>query len=280
MIKQTGTKVVPLTRELAEEFATKPPWKGERPVRDERVQMLIGKIERGLFYSPTWAVATLGKHSTRMNGQHSSLALLECGHFPAGLEATILEFEVDCEADLAELFDQFDNPQSARRMTDVLHAHAAIETGLSDCPARTLQVVLAGISLGTGRFGNDTNSERAALMHSHSPFIAFARRFSNRRHVMYQAVMAAMYLTWKRDEPRSEQFWNLVGSEEHPDSNNATRVLARFLTSEVVGRTRRGGMRWDRRAVMIKCLHAWNAYWRGGSTVLKYVPDAPIPPIV
>ena len=116
MIRQTGTTTVPLTRELAEEFATMPPWKGERPVRDERVQMLVGKIERGLFYSPTWAVARFDKHTTRMNGQHSSLALLECRRFPAGLEATILEFAVDCEADLAELFDQFDNPQSARRM--------------------------------------------------------------------------------------------------------------------------------------------------------------------
>jgi hypothetical protein len=279
MIRQTGTKVVQLTRELAEEFAKMPSWKGERPVRQDRLQMLIDKIDRGLFYSPAWAVATLGGKTTRMNGQHSSLALLQCGTFPTGLQATILSFDVDRESELAELFDQFDNPQSARRMKDVLNAHAAIEAGLPDCSAHVLQRILSGIAVATGQFSNDTNSERAALMHIHTEFIRFAEKFSAIQHLLYQAVLAAMYLTWKRDAVRAWEFWTAVANERHPSADNATRVLARFLVGEVAGRGRRGGMRWDRRAVTVKCLHAWNAYWRDGFTSLKYVASAPVPPI-
>jgi hypothetical protein len=280
MIRQTAIRSTPVTRELAEEFATMPSWKGERPLRQDRLDMVAAKVERGLFHSPTWAIARLGQLTYRMNGQHSSHVLAACDQIPTGLQVTILEFQVDSEHDLAELFSQFDNPDSARRMFDVLHAHAATDPFLSTCAVRTLQIILAGVSQANGQFSSDSNADRAALMHSHSAYVQFAQRYSSRRHIMYMAVIAAMYLTWKRDKPRCEQFWDLVASEEHADSNNATRVLARFLTSEVVGRTRRGGMRWDRRAVMVKCLHAWNAYWRHQTTVLKYVPDAPVPPIV
>lgn len=280
MFHQTATRTVPVTRELAEEFATMPAWKGERPLRAERVATLAKKIAAGQFYSPTWAVVTLDGVTYRMNGQHSSNALAACSNIPAGLQVTILEFRAETEQDLADLFAQFDIPESARRMHDVLNAHAATETAVADCPLKTLQVILAGIAEAQGSFGKDTHSERAVLMHTHGEFIEFARRFTTHRHTLYMAVVAAMYMTWKAAPQRSGEFWQLVASEKHPDANNATRVLARFLTAEVVGRSRRGGMRWDRRAVRVKCLHAWNAYWRKQSTVLKYVAEAPIPAIV
>lgn len=279
MIRQSAVKIVNVTRDLAEELATMPSWKGERPLQPQRVDMLSGKIADGLFHSPTWALARLGGRVYRVNGQHSSHALAASPCIPTGLEATILEFEVDSERDLADLFGQFDNPQSARRMKEIIHAHAATEDDLCDCSLRALQIILSGIAQANGQMGNVCGGDRAALMHSHGMFIQFARRFAGRKHIMYSAVIAAMYLTWKRDEPGAERFWNLVATEEHPDSSNATRVLARFITGEVAGRIRRGGMRWDRRAVMVKCLHAWNAYWRGHSTSLKYVADAPIPSI-
>lgn len=277
MIRQLETTVVNVTRELALDFATMPAWKGERPLRQDRVDMLTAKISDGLFHSPTWALARLGALSYRINGQHSSHALAKCGNIPAGLQATILEFEVNSERELADLFGQFDNPVSTRRLREVIHAHAAVDEKLATCPINTLQVILSGVTQALGE-GQVTCSieQKASLMFSHGRFIEFARRYANRRTLMYQAVIAAMYLTWKRDEERAEQFWNLVLAEDHPDSNNATRALARFLNGEVAGRSHRG-LRWDRRAIMVKCLHAWNAYWRSHSTSLKYVQDAPIP---
>ncbi len=276
MITQLSTQQIPLTPAVAQTFATMNQWEGERPVREERVRMLLDKINSGLFHSPTWAFARLEGKIIRINGQHSSLALLKAPRFPQHLEATVLEFKVDSRADLAELFDQFDNPQSMRRLRDTIHAHLAVEGALADCPPNILQVILSGIAQGDGQ-ANQSNAERAALMHSHQPFIAFARQLSGRRHLMYTAVIAAMYLSWKRDERRCQEFWNLVADESHVDSANATRALARFLRGEVVGRSARGGLRWDRRAVMVKCLHAWNAYWRRQTTSLKYTPSAPVP---
>ena len=281
MIRQSATKVVNINRELAEEFATMPAWKGERPLRQERVEMLTGKINDGLFHSPTWAVAKLNGQTYRMNGQHSSVALASCEKLPTSLNASILEFEVDSEQELANLFGQFDTPESVRRMREVINAHAAVDDILDSCPINTLQIILSGIAQTDSQLQSTGSShQRAALMHSHRPFIEFAKKYGKRKHVMYMAVIAAMYLTWKSDKQHADLFWNLVASEEHPDSNNPTRVLARFLTGEIVGRTRRMGMRWDRRAVMVKCIHAWNAYWRGQTTALKYTPDAPIPNVL
>ena len=40
MITQIGTRVVPLTLELALEFATMPAWRGERPLNPKRVEYL------------------------------------------------------------------------------------------------------------------------------------------------------------------------------------------------------------------------------------------------
>jgi hypothetical protein len=280
MIRQTSIRTADLTRELAEDFATMPKWKGERDMDENRKQMIVEKIRRGLFHSPTWAHAKLGWHTMRVNGQHSSAALLECEQFPVGMKATILGFEVDTEAEMAILFDQFDNPESARQMKDTIRAHAAVEINLADCSVKTLQTILSGMEMSSGSAGKLSRSDRAALLHSEGAFIAFARQFATSRHIMFRGVIAAMYLTWKRDEVRANEFWHLVSTEEHHDSDNGTRVLARFLNSEVVGRCSRVGMRWDKRSIMVKCLHAWNAYWRNVATSLKYVAAAPVPNLV
>jgi hypothetical protein len=280
MIRQTSIRTADLTRELAEDFATMPKWKGERDLVEARKQMIIEKIRRGLFYSPTWAHAKLNWQTMRVNGQHSSAALLECETFPVGMKATIIGFEVDTEAEMAILFDQFDNPESARQMKDTIRAHAAVEIDLAECSVKTLQTILSGMEMASSSAGKLSRSDRAAMLHSEGAFIAFARQFATCRHIMFRGVMAAMHLTWKRDQVRANEFWHLVSTEEHQDSSNSTRVLARFLNSEIVGRCGRAGMRWDKRATMVKCLHGWNAYWRKLSTSLKYVKDAPIPPLV
>lgn len=274
MIKPEGTTVQPLTRELAERFSSMKKWSGERELKTKRLNMLIARINDGLFHSPNWstAYAKFDQSTYRMNGQHSSTALVRCEKFPVGLQAVIQRFTVDTKEDLALLFDQFDNQQSSRRMSDIINAHASIDDDLSCYPKRLLNACLAGIVYTKGISGRSDNSERAQLMYAYKPFILFSSQFSGKDIFLKQPVMSAMLRTYETHSKASEVFWRLVDTETHQCSNNPTRYLARFLGRET--------HLWDTRAIMVKCLHAWNAYWRNTTTVLAYFKSAPIPEII
>jgi hypothetical protein len=99
------------------------------------------------------------------------------------------------------------------------------------------------------------------------------------------AVIAAMLLTYRKDEARATQFWSLVRDETGPSPDQPDRVLARWLATTVMdkGRGSRRGTtaKADGRQFFVKCLHAWNA-WRNGEprAKLQYSPDAPVPKVV
>lgn len=280
MIRQKETKVVGLTRDMALDVATMQGWRGERPLRPQRLQMLRNKLDKGLFHSPTWALARLGQQLYRVNGQHSSTVLAEYNPFPEGLCATIQFFQVDDEKDLATLFAQFDNPASSRHSREVLNAHAQAESLFADVGINELQTIVSGIAMGisgSASSGVCTAEEKSKLMGSHGEFIEWVRQFTAEPKLRFVAIVAACYITWTKDRGRATHFWQTVRDESFPDPQNPTRVLSRFILSEVKGGGRRAGVTWDRRAVLAKCLQAWNAYWRQKSTALRYLKDQPIP---
>lgn len=283
MIRQTETKVLPLTRELAMDVATMQAWRGERPLRPQRLQMLKSKLDRGLFHSPQWAIAELGNQLYRMNGQHSSTVLAEYEPFPEGLSVTIQIFEVDDAQDLATLFAQFDNPGSSRRSREILNAHVQAESLFTDAGINELQTIVGGIAMGiTGaaQCGSCNAEEKARLIRSHSEFVEWVRQFTGDAKLRFVAIVAACYTTWRKDRGRATHFWQTVRDESHPDPQDPTRMLSRFILSEVKGGAKRTGTTWDRRAVFVKCLNAWNAYWRQKRTSLRYQKDQPIPEVI
>lgn len=283
MFQLIGTKVVDLTPELAHEYATMQAVPGERPLRKSRLKFLGRKCQDGMFHSPKWAVAFLGGKKFRVNGQHSSTMLSQAnGYFPKGLKAVIDEFRCEQDADLSELFSQFDAAQSARSTTEICNAHASIHSEIAHLAPRTIRNCAFGIAsamMYSGDTGRTDSENVARLVHDESDFILWASGFIGKKDLNRMGIIGAMYSTYKIDPNAANTFWTFVRDETHPDRENPTRVLAKFFT---VVEAARGSMKEtaapsDKRACYSKSIHAWNAFRQSRTTSLRYHTKSPIP---
>lgn len=290
MSREIKSYTVPLTPQLASEFATLPKLHGERPIRRDRRLRLEAAIQNGTFHSPNWRVAWIGGVKYRIDGQASSTILSESnGSFPRNLMAHITEFECDSELDAAELFSQFDAPWSARTSGEVTGAHAGIHPELRDMARRRIEVCVAGIwaamSEGGDRSKKTTSDDRARLVHDYKEFIIWAQEFSAVRILERSASMAIIFKSWRLNREAAADFWGLVRDNSHPDVGNPSRRLHDVLT-ECTLRNPGPNMqvnrnfKWGHRAIMAKCVHAWNAWRRGVKTDLKYYAESAMPELV
>lgn len=268
MHKQLSVKAIPLTPELATEFATMNRSPGERPLKKERVAFLAKKIEDGEFHSPTWAFAWLRGVKYRVNGQHSSHMLSGAnGHFPQGLSAVVYEFSCETDFDLAELFRQFDNPESIRSVGDAVNAHAKIEPELEGISKTAISRAVDGI----GQYEKLNHGvrlshiDRARLTHSHKSFIKWYSKYYCDRAFSPAPVCAAMYATSLVDTEDAAAFWQLAKDESHPSTQHPTRLMAKWLRELRSTRMPNAGPQRKYVATEIyeRCIHAWNAYRAG-----------------
>lgn len=275
--KYLDLKVVPLTHELAVEFATMDASIGERPIRKLRYEFLKSRVESNQFYPPRWAVAWIGGRKVRVNGQHSSKVLADAnGHFPKNLKVIIDEFQCDDTDDLSELFSQFDNKVSSRSNTDIVGAHSKTVKSIADIKTSYISRMLDGMSYHlTGGFAESrpTIEERARLVHTYDSYIKNFWDFTKARWVGGRVgIHGAMFATYSASNSEAFTFWNLVMSESHPDADHPSRTLAKWLQE-----SHHKKENWTARAVYSKCVHAWNAFRGGTTTHLRYYENAPLP---
>lgn len=278
----------PITLDFAMEVATHPKWKGERDMSKSRVELLRRELDAGRFYSPTWVFAWLGGKKYRVNGQHSSNMLAECGDkMPRGMIATVIEFLCETENDIAELFGTFDRPESARNIRDILGSHAAIHPEISDASPRTIGKATAGVVSAlryTKRLkGAITRDDRARVVHTHTDFISWGSKLLSSRLIEYEAVSAAIFLTYEKSPSQAMKFWTLVLDGSATSNKHPTRVLQiALLNIKATPKTNDSNRmkKWPPRAVTVKCIHACNAYCDGRDiSDLKYFADAEFPEI-
>jgi hypothetical protein len=285
MFKQIGTKVLPLTPDIAESFSNMTAWRGERPLRESNLRNLTRRLEDGQFHSPKWSVAWLNGVQYRVDGQHSSRVLASAnGHFPAGLNAVIDEYTCDDDSDLADLFMQFDNPTSSRSVSDVSNAHARIHPELDGVSGNAVRDCNAGIAFALSNDGEHAvklgTEMRAKLVHDNIPFTVWASHFVGERSLRRVPVVAAMYKTWSKCHHEADRFWNLVKDESHPDPLNPSRVLAKFIRTRTNHSAEKSGGQFTSHAFFVKSIHAWNAWRRKQKTDLKYYPKTALPEAV
>ena len=122
MITKRKSELIPLTKELAAQFAGMRPLPGERPLRQARLKFFQSCVRNEIFNSPTWAQVFVGDDATpyRADGQHTSYVLAHCEEaiFPTAVSVTIDTWAVDSENELGDLFDLFNNPVSVRSNSD------------------------------------------------------------------------------------------------------------------------------------------------------------------
>lgn len=262
MITHLKTELKPLTPELAHEFAEMQAWRGERPLSDARMAFLISKISNRLFHPPRWAVATCNGERYRMNGQHSSAAL-QCsnGDFPQGLDVIIDEFACETEADIAELFGQFDALASARNIDNIVNAHARLHAELDEIPTSVVSACVAGIklALSQGQTTRTPMEERARIVHEWKDFILAAANPMRSRTLRRPGIVAAMMVTWVRNAEEALKFWRAVAAEDEAPEQ-PSRLLAKVLREAQLQTNK---TRWSQADYYYKCVLAWNAFRQG-----------------
>jgi len=270
VIIQTATRVVPLTPELALEFATMPAWRGERPLSEARVTYLRRELEASHFHTPKWATAKLGDQTVRMNGQHSSYMLSNAPVLPKGLQAVVDEFAVDSENELGELFTTFDTPASVRppreQFAALVHGGDLIKNG-DGRHVPGLERIASAMALITTKFESRFADPhlRAAVLQQDPGFIGFAWPYITVKGISRPPVLAAMYMSWLKAPAEASVFWDLVRHENHPSPSNPSRLLARILVTY----WGEGQLTLDEgRDLCAKCIHAWNN-WRKGTEVSR-----------
>lgn len=269
-----------LTRDVVEDHATNPGWPGERPFSPAREESLKARFDAGQFYSPAWAVAQVGKKRVRMDGQHSAAMLSKLnGEFPKGMKVLVRQFACDDEQDLPELFAQFDGRTSVRSDNDIVNSVASLYRDLDGVARSTIRRAMDGIILAAnaGEVSKLSIDTRVRMIHENRQFAVFASRFIGPSRMGPIGLVAAMHLTWAKAPQAAGDFWGYVKNETHPDAAHPTRRLAVFLREFADAAERK---RWSPRAVMVKAIHAWNAFRSGEQTRLQYSEGNPVPDVL
>jgi len=144
-----SAETVPLTAILAQEFHDMEASPTERELLPSRVKHLEEKIRAGLAVHFNWVSAQLNGTRLRMNGNHSSNAILNIamdGTLPEDLIVHRDHYQVDDTMGLALLFRQFDDRKSTRSLKDICGAYQGLFEDLRDIPRDTAKLAVEGVS--------------------------------------------------------------------------------------------------------------------------------------
>jgi hypothetical protein len=287
-LKTTPVSVA-ATRELAKEFAEMTPAPHDRALSERRLEVYEKLVEGRQFRPVTWAKAWCLETQDwyRVNGKHTSVLLAErLKTIPKGFHVIIETYECDTLEDVAKLYATFDSKMQSRTARDIYLSFASTCPELAEMDGRFLTGVVSG--MGYHSRGDDywdmQPAERAEILLSDTDFVVWAWRLfgppqenvGHVRKILRQGILAAMYGTYLKDRVRAEEFWKLVRDESSPTPDTPDRKLARYLATVT---TRQGG-HMATREMMVKAIHAWNAWKRKEKSNLNYYKDKEVPKIL
>ena len=247
MITKTDSTMLPLTRELAQQFRDLKPVPGERPLRQSRLNFFKKRLEDNSFNSPNWAKAINDETNEeyRADGQHTSYILATCDDslFPQGLQVTVGTYLLTDERDLFQLFDLFDNPLSARTNTEKLGLYIAHHDELQRMDRAFLNKIANGVhyywwdaKTRSGLQGVTLFGQREhGLYFDDAPARAFALWLYPLREAKHAwmfgkpGIAAEIYADWRGHPEIAQRFWREVMTESNPDVDDETRELATTL---------------------------------------------------
>lgn len=282
-------KVVMVTQPMAKRWAEMEPCPNDRPLNRGRM-VAIGKVvSSGEFRVCEWASVFCKEtaRTYRVNGKHTSSALAGMNGEFRPVTVVIEDYEADTLEDVAKLYATFDTRRSVRSAPDIYLAFAAADEGLRDLPKRIISLAASSMAYEKWEVasGNVAAEGRAALLLEHRDFVIWLHGIlsggeTDASHLRRAPAAAAMFKTFQRAPEKATDFWMLVRLESGPDRDSPDRVLARWLRSTAVSMGM--GARSKKKhaschEVMVKCVHAWNAWRRGERSYLKYYADKPTP---
>lgn len=284
-------QTVKVDKALAERFAKMEPAGGDRQIKAWRVKSYQTAMVNGTFRTCEWAQAKCKENGKtyRVNGKHTSHAMVGMnGSMPKSLYVIVEEYECDTLEDVARLYATFDSKKGVRSTGDINQSFAASVPALADVGSKIINLSVTGISYATWGIAGSSRVDadvRASLVNDNANFVLLLRETignpcRSTSHVTRAAVVAAMYLTWQKAKQASTTFWTAVKDGSGADHNSPDRVLNKWLL-QTSSKIHYGTVTHAKMAgvheMMVRCLHAWNAYRKGENTALRYFKDCDIP---
>lgn len=260
----------PITRELAERFATMREIEAERSKKPARLAQLARLIESNTLKCFDWAVALLNGEEIRVNGGHTSHLLSRPNvSIPAGATAVIQYYEVDSQADLTSLWGMFDAATSSRNKPERLAIYAASVPELAGVLSETLLLTQAALII--TKEGNCqakmTIDERNEIVGQNVAYVRWfdelLRMDGKRRLFKKVGVAYAAYQVYQKSPTEGRRFWEEVVTGSNTLPTSGSRVLREYLMTRKHLRKEAGSKVWEETAKA--CLHCWNIWRRNGS---------------
>lgn len=276
-----GPKYLKLTRKLATEFANMTRCPDDREIQDARTQMLKKAVHAGRFRAPDWASAVCLETGIeyRVNGKHTSTMFSSWdGELPK-LMVSVTQFECQTLKEVAELYATYDAKFSTRNSSDIYVVYARSVPELANVHKSTIRLAAAGMGYArwerTTCTGHSSNEDRANLLINNPDFVlwleALQTKLKDNLFLHRGPVVAAMFKTWERDQEECDAFWNEVKTGSNTDTKSPSRVLQRWLLGVILSRKGNKDIEQTHdHEMLVKCIHAFNAWKRGESTKLKY----------
>jgi hypothetical protein len=299
-------KTMKINKTLAEKYAEMEPAPHDRPLSERRLQIYERLFREGQFRPVTWASAyckeTGGLY--RVNGKHTSILLANMTDLPE-FYVTVESYECDTLADVAALYATFDSRTQSRTAQDIYRSFAGTSSKLASISSRVISCCASGFNMWENRSGYEVKYhgdavEKAERLLEHEEVVVWVNDLLScerekmggactkigrleSKHLARAPVVGAMFGTYLKYLKGATEFWTLVRDESGPINTTPDRKLARYLhqinvkSGGVILGANPKGTRAEPREVIVKCIHAWNA-WRGDqSTELRYYPNADIP---
>lgn len=250
--------------------------------------MLHRAVKNQRFRSANWAIAYCKetKQKYRINGKHTSTMFSGMnGEFPKGLYVVLEEFECDTLLDVADVYCTYDQKKSARTNGDINRIFAAVEPDFDDVPARSINAIISGISyaLWEDSYYSQDAESRAQLILTNKEFALFVHSIlsdgeaKDAKRCARSPVIAAMFLSWKKSKTDAAKFWAAVRDGTGAKPEDADRKLNKLLLTVGLRLRRTDIPSMGHREMLVKCIHAWNAWRKGETTDMRFHADKPTP---
>jgi hypothetical protein len=241
----------------------------ERELEPKRVEELICRIKKGLWLPCSWATVTYDGVKYRMNGQHSSQALLDAGDaIPKEVVVHIDHYETTSPEGMGALFRQFDARISARTPQDVAGAYQGLVKALEGVNRKTAKLGIEGIfwyrrSVEELPVPSGDDLYQHLLLETYHSFLRWLDKILTVRtpELKQRHIVGAMYATFIKTESAAQEFWTRVAKNDLTDDTDPRAVLSAALVKiheeKTAARKPKPG------EVYAKCIKAWGAFRNG-----------------
>jgi hypothetical protein len=241
----------------------------ERTLESDRVKKILERLKSNMAVSFNWSLVRYDGQWYRMNGQHSSKAILDYDG-PALLDDLVFHvdsYEATKREGMVNLFQQLDARWSGRSKRDVSGAFQGLAPDVAKCNRDRAKMAVDGavwyrrvvekVPVPSGDDQYELFFE--ASLH---PFIIWADGVTSIKtpEMNMPAVLGAMYATYCKSESGAQEFWGKVASGSD-GTDHSTAVLAEdLLASREASKKKEGKNVLAAGDVYGKCILAWNAF--------------------